>query len=170
VDVENLTTPEAARLLGVSRQHLADLADQGQIASWRVGTHRRFNTSDLIRFKLRRAGESHRALVRDAISLTDLRSWIYGVLVASRLAEDPVGVIDIGRANLRKQQEVHGDESADPLLNKWDQLLRGSSDELLEVLVSPSQFAAELRHSSPFAGVLSSDERHWVIRTTRGLQ
>jgi excisionase family DNA binding protein len=167
MDDEVLSTTRAARLLGVSRQHLATLADQGQVPFWRVGTHRRFNTSDLMRFKLKRSAHGHRTLDWDAINLTDLRSWIYGVLVASKLAKDPSGVIEVGRQNLRKMKEVHADGSADPLLLRWGQLLLGSSDVLLEVLVSPSQSAAELRHSSPFAGVLSSDERHWVIRVTR---
>ena len=36
-----LKTGEVARLLGVSRQHVADLCDGGKVKHVRVGTHRR---------------------------------------------------------------------------------------------------------------------------------
>jgi excisionase family DNA binding protein len=42
-----LTTARVATILGASRQHVADLADRGQIRSWRAGSHRRFHPDDV---------------------------------------------------------------------------------------------------------------------------
>jgi excisionase family DNA binding protein len=167
---QSLSTSKAAGILGVSRQHLATLADSGEIPSWRVGTHRRFNSADLARFKLKRSGKRGGLQPRvGEMNLTDLRSWIYGVLLAAKVAEDPDGLLQRGRINIRKLQEAHPDGSPSPLLRHWEELMNGPTDELLEVLISPSQWAIELRHSSPFAGELSEKERRWVIRSTRNL-
>lgn len=160
-----VSTPKAAELLGVSRQHMAELADRGVITSWRVGRHRRFRTRDLMLYKLGRV-RSGRETQPEQMSVSDLRSWILGVLVASKLDHDPEGTIELGKRNLAKQQVAHGDGSAQTWLTAWEKLLSGSIREIQHVLVSPTQECIALRHASPFAGVLSESERRWVIETT----
>ncbi len=157
-----VSTPKAAEMLGVSRQHMAELADKGVVPSWRVGRHRRFRTQDLLVYKLNRM-HSGPATRQEQMSVTDLRSWIFGVLVASKLDQDPQGTIKIGTRNLAKQKSVHGDVSAQMLVTEWEKLLAGPTREIQRVLVSPSQECIELRHASPFAGVLTEAERRWVI-------
>jgi excisionase family DNA binding protein len=56
-----LTTQEAAELLGVSRTYLVRLVDQGVIPAHLVGTHRRLRTSDVVAFRDERA-RRHAAL------------------------------------------------------------------------------------------------------------
>jgi excisionase family DNA binding protein len=61
-----LTTQEAAGFLGVSRQFLVRLLDEGKIAFHRVGTHRRVYLQDLISFRKERDQRRHEAIQRMA--------------------------------------------------------------------------------------------------------
>lgn len=51
---ETFTTQAAANYLGVSRQHLVDLLENGEIPHHKVGTHRRITFKDLIAYEKQR--------------------------------------------------------------------------------------------------------------------
>lgn len=57
-----LTTQEAADILGISRPTMARLLDSGRIPSWKVGTHRRVRLEEVVAFSKTQAGKSTRAL------------------------------------------------------------------------------------------------------------
>jgi excisionase family DNA binding protein len=57
-----LTTVEAARMLGVSRQFLVNLLESGKIPSHKVGTHRRIYSRDVLKYKTQRDTDRRRAL------------------------------------------------------------------------------------------------------------
>jgi excisionase family DNA binding protein len=59
---QEMTTQEAASFLGVSRQFLVRLLDEGKIAFHRVGTHRRVSLQDLIYFRKKRDRRRHGAI------------------------------------------------------------------------------------------------------------
>jgi hypothetical protein len=101
------------------------------------------------------------------MNLSDRRSFVYGLLIAAKLAADPESVLVKARKNLRRLRRVHSDGSADVVLDRWEELLSGPSEMLITVLTSPAPSAVELRHASPFAGVLTEAERNWVIKATR---
>jgi len=59
---ESFTTQAAANYLGVSRQHLVDLLDKGEITFHRVGTHRRIKFKDIVAYERQRDQVRHNAL------------------------------------------------------------------------------------------------------------
>lgn len=59
---EDVTTGQAARMLGVSRTYVCRLVDEGRLPCRYVGTHRRIKTTDVLAFAERRIAERRAAL------------------------------------------------------------------------------------------------------------
>jgi len=55
-------------------------------------------------------------------------------------------------------------------LDQWQRLLDGPLADLLTTLTSPSPAARDLRQNTPFAGVLTDEERERVLQTARALR
>ena len=82
--------------------------------------------------------------------------------IARRLADDPAAVIAQARRNLARMRRRHG--QATNLLREWNVILDRPVPALAALLTSTAEWVRELRHVTPFAGVLSAAERAGVYR------
>lgn len=152
-----LTTGQAARLLGTSRQHVVDLCTSGRLSYQMVGVHRRVARRDVEEIRggsLRLTRDQQRSL------------WLHRA-VAGKLALDPPRVMSLARRNLARLREAHPRGRVRAAFDAWDAALDGPLDVLLDLLVSRSPRAVELRQNSPFAGVLTGSERTKALRAFR---
>lgn len=150
-----VTTGEAAALLGVSRQHVVDLCQSGNLPFFSVGTHRRIRRIDVEDLR-----DSAVRLTRDQV-----RSLLLAYAVAGHLVTDPEGTIARARQNLARMRASSPRGAASVWLDQWEVLLGGPLIDLLQALTSPSMRSRELRQNTPFAGVLSEKERLAVLAT-----
>ena len=74
-DEAQLTTVEAARMIGVSRQFLVNLIDRGEVAHHRGGTHRRIYVRDLLAYKVKRDAARRRVL--DDLTRAEAEDGLY---------------------------------------------------------------------------------------------
>lgn len=150
-DDDTLTTGEAARILGCSRQHVVDLCTRGLLPYSSVGTHRRVRRVDveLLRDHAERMSDDERRAL-----------WVAHA-VAGRIVADPVRSISRARISLGDRRDRH---TGDPLwLDEWDHLLRGSVEVMLGVLLDRSLHGRQLRRHHPFDELLAIDERTSLI-------
>lgn len=152
---ELLTTGQAARLLGCSRQHVVDLCSSGRLRFEVVGTHRRVRRSEVERLR------GH-FLTRD-----QERSWWLHHAVAGCLVADLDAVSELARRRLVEMGERHSGGVVVGSFEDWRRLLDGGPARVLEALTSRENWAVELRQNSPFAGVLSAEERQRVLASFR---
>lgn len=152
-----LTTGQAAEVLGTSRQHVVDLCTSGKLAYTTVGTHRRVARRDVDAIRSRPS----RLADDQAMSL-----WLHHA-VAGKLALDPQRVVAKARRNLKRLRTVHAHGRVREDFDRWEALLDGPLEALLDALVSKTPAAVDLRQNSPFAGVLTQSERAKLLRAFR---
>ncbi len=157
VDSDDLIrTGEAAVLLGCSRQHVVDLCDSGRLPVVRGGgSHRYVRRSDVLALP-------SRPLTREQ----EQSRWLHAA-IASRLVAQPGLVLERARANVDRFSAVHAGTMAAHWLGLWRDTLAAGPDQVLTVLVAETPQAAEMRQNSPFAGILSADERRAVLDSFR---
>ena len=74
-DDTHLTTVEAARTLGMSRQFLVGLLERDKIPHHMVGTHRRIYLRDVLAYKANR--DSKRRQVLDDLTRSEVKDGLY---------------------------------------------------------------------------------------------
>ena len=80
-----LTTVEAARMLGVSRQFLIKVLERDEIPHHMVGTHRRVYVRDLLAYKAKRDSKRHHIL--DDLTRAEVEDGLYDLAPPDDRAE-----------------------------------------------------------------------------------
>lgn len=153
---EQLSTGEAAKLLNSSRQHVVDLCERGQLPYTTVGKHRRVRRGDIEAIRQRTE-----RLTRD-----QQRSLWLAYAVAGRIVTEPHAALARARQNLVNMRGA-ARGSATQWLAEWEKLIAGPVEQLLAAYTSRDLRGRELRQNSPFAGLLTDDERTEVLNQWR---
>ena len=153
------------RITGLTQASLAELASTSQptIAAYETGT-KRPSLRTLQRMASAVGLAVHVAFV-PPLTREDRRSLTLHERIADRLRTAPAETLARARANLLRMRGLH--PGAAELLGEWERLLNGSPDALMDALVNPGLHYRDLRHVTPFAGVLNAPERAAVYREFR---
>jgi excisionase family DNA binding protein len=151
-----LSTGDVASVLGVSRQHVVDLCDRGDLIFVWVGSHRRVPRSELDRL----LGAVHEGrLTRDQ----ERSLWLHRAVLAE-LVNNPEDVLARVGGNLHHLRAQHvGRGMTAHWVGQWQKVLDAGVDAVADVLTSQRPAALQLRQNSPFAGVISQEVRSRVL-------
>jgi len=97
--------------------------------------------------------------------ILDARSLAMHCKITQKILRDP-DLLDKARENLERWSA----KSADPkpqYLHEWQEILKRPWPEIAEIITSMSEDATRLRSSSPFAGILTADERDQIYAAFR---
>jgi transcriptional regulator with XRE-family HTH domain len=147
---------------GLTQTALAQAGGTSQptIAAYEAG--RKSPTLATVDRLARSAGLEATVVFHPPMTREDRRSLALHRAIAERLERDPTPVLDRARQTLERMQAIASVGSLP--IREWTVLLDRPLNALLEVLTDPSPWARELRHVTPFAGVLSGEERAEVFR------
>lgn len=157
IDRELLSTGEAAKILGTSRQHVVDLCSQGILPFSMVGTHRRLRRRDVLALADRPAAARGGPMTRDQVRTL----WLHRV-AAARVARAPGKSIGIGRRRLRRL--LSGEPAGRRWLEEWAALMREGPEAVMRQMVSTTPHARELRQNSPWLSLLTRTEREATLQ------
>ena len=73
-------------------------------------------------------------------------------------------ILSRAQATLQRWKLLRNDAPAAPCRQEWCDLLHSSADVIESVVCIETEFAAEMRKNSPFAGVLPPQQRLALIR------
>jgi len=107
--------------------------------------------------------------------LADRRKLALHRLVVEHIIADPVNTREIGLNNIAKLKSQYSRDgwgtNGLQWVEDWERLLNADNqDLLLQLCLSESQYACDMRQVSPFTGVLSNQERYQAIREAHDAQ
>lgn len=99
------------------------------------------------------------------MSREDRRSLAYHRAIARILKKDGARSIRHAKKNLKKMWQSHPDARA--LLGEWSHWLELPIETLIRRVLDPGLMAREMRQVTPFAGLLSPQERVQILKRFR---
>ncbi len=108
-------------------------------------------------------GRATQYLIQDSNhTISDLRSKVLHIEVGRKLIRRPKLMVE---ASERLQRMYHSTPYSQAYLERWQELLDGPIEGVLQVLGADDEESKALRHVSPFAGILSEKERLKILRS-----
>jgi hypothetical protein len=98
--------------------------------------------------------------------LHEARSLAMHAAIARKVEREPA-LLEIARRNLHRWRRLDAHQPTPGWLKEWTALLKKPWLEIASLMVEPSERAARLRQSSPFAGLLSTVERKRIYEAFR---
>ncbi|MCU0758545.1 MAG: hypothetical protein MUF07_04990 [Steroidobacteraceae bacterium] len=93
--------------------------------------------------------------------LQDARSLAMHVMIARKVDRDP-RLLDVARRNLARWRRKTPAQQRPRWMQTWSELLRRPWPEIAARITAISEEGAQLRQSTPFAGVLTPAERRRI--------
>lgn len=141
---------------GISQRQLAESAGTSQPAVADYESGRRSPTWRTLARIARAAGSEAVVSFVPPLTREDRRSLALHEEIARRLTSDP-GLVHPAERVLERMQRAN--PKAEPLLSTWKAILALPVPLICVILRDASPIARELRHVTPFAGILSASER-----------
>lgn len=158
------TLKEARQHRGMS---LADVAQRLGVTRATVQGYERSDARGTIRSDTRQRVLAAMDITPQQPTRDQTRSLLLHFEVAAHLISDPERTIEIARRNMRSWGER--DRRDRYWLQRWERVLGEPPARIAMLLTEQSQDAADLRQGTPFAGVLSVEERRAAIERAREL-
>jgi hypothetical protein len=98
-------------------------------------------------------------------SLLEARSLAMHAAIAAKIERQPK-LLEIARNNL-KRWRARWEDAVPAWHQEWCEILDRPWPEVVAVMTAPGEASARLRQSSPFAGVLSAEERRHIYEAFR---
>lgn len=149
----------------VTQAELADSAGTSQptVAAYEAG--RKSPTLRTLRRLAEAVGWEMEITFTPAMTREDRRSLFLHQAITEQLRRSPDPVVRKARRNLRRMLDRHPE--AGRLLNDWMRILEGPVEQMIAAMTDTSVRARALRQVTPFAGVLTADQRAGVYREFR---
>ena len=147
---------------GITQENLAEVGGTSQptIAAYEAG--KKSPTLETLQRLANSLGAEVSISFVPAMTREDLRSLAYHQAIVERLKKDPKSTIAKARKNLLLMKAKN--PSARKLFRQWDEWLSFSLDNLISCCLDSSLLARDMRQVTPFAGLLSAQERLQVIK------
>ncbi len=153
-----VTTGDAARILGVTRQHVIDLCERGELPYTMAGTHRRIRFDAVVALRDRPSGSRGGPMTKDQVRSL----WLHRA-AAGKIAADPSASLAKGRASVERQLAAGADGGV--WLRRWLDVIARGPEAVMRVMTSTHPEARELRQNSPWLGLLSDSDRERIVRS-----
>ena len=153
-------------VVGLTQRELAESADTSQptVAAYEAGA--KSPTWRTVERMASSVGLACYPLVTEPLTRDQARSLALHGAIARELRVQGGEVLEIARRNISRMRSLN--PHASPLLDEWERILNGTTDQIVARMLDPSEHGRDLRQVTPFAGVLSPAQRAAAYESSKG--